>query len=77
MLRFKHEVLSFLNPFEIANGGNGYNMSWIVQVGSKKYPETEVTSIAESFSLLKQTKRFGNRSHFRFWILFRAYLHYP
>ena len=49
---FKHEVLSFLNPFVAA--GNGWNMNWIVQVGSKKYPEQEVTSIAESFSLLRQ-----------------------
>ena len=29
-------------------------MNWIVQVGSKRYPEQEVTSIAESFSLLRQ-----------------------
>ena len=49
---FKHEVLSFLNPFVAV--GNAFNMSWMVQVGSKKYPEQEVTSIAESFSLLSQ-----------------------
>ena len=49
---FKHEVLSFLNPFVAV--GNAFNMSWMVQVGSKKYPEQEVTSIAESFSLLRQ-----------------------
>ena len=49
---FKHVVLSFLNTFVAI--GNAFNMSWMVQVGSKKYPEQEVTSIAESFSLLRQ-----------------------
>ena len=48
----KHEVLSFLNPFVAV--GNAFNMSWMVQIGSRKYPEAEVTSIAESFSLLRQ-----------------------
>jgi hypothetical protein len=49
---FKHEVLSFLNPFVAID--NAWNVNWMVQVGSKKYPEQEVTSIAESFSLLRQ-----------------------
>ena len=54
-----HNGISFHNPSERANDvtGNAYEemtLRWQVQLGSKLYPEAPSTSIAESFSLLRQ-----------------------
>ena len=55
--------MSFLNPAQFDVGGliNGVQthgesiMSWDVQIGSLKWPESPVTSLPETFSLLRQT----------------------
>ena len=54
-----HNGISFQNPSDVTNdtAGNGYEedtLRWQVQLGSKLYPEAPSTSMAESFSLLRQ-----------------------
>ena len=54
-----HNGISFENPSERVNdvAGGAYEemtMRWQVQLGSKLYPEAPSTSIAETFSLLRQ-----------------------
>ena len=55
-----HTGVSFHNPSERTNNvaGPSYEeltLRWQVQLGSKLYPEAPSTSMAESFSLLRQT----------------------
>ena len=59
----KHDGVSFLNPALFVVGGttgagvvchDESKMSWDVQIGSLKWPETPCSSIPESFSLLRQ-----------------------
>jgi hypothetical protein len=58
----KQHTVSFLNPSSFTVGGNvgGVQthdeslMSWDVQIGSLKFPESPATSIPETFSLLRQ-----------------------
>jgi len=59
----KHDAVSFLNPGQFVIGGttaagvvchDENKMSWDVQIGSLKWPETPCSSIPESFSLLRQ-----------------------
>jgi hypothetical protein len=60
--RITHTTTSFLNPTAYTVGGvvNGVTthdestMSWDVQIGSLKFPESPATSIPETFSLLRQ-----------------------
>ncbi len=49
---YNHECVSFLNPAQSDN--NGSLMEWQLQIGSKKISESPTTSLAETFSLLRQ-----------------------
>ena len=58
-----HDAVSFLNPGQFVIGGttaagvvchDENKMSWDVQIGSLKWPETPCSSIPETFSLLRQ-----------------------
>lgn len=48
----RHEAISFVNPAIYDN--NSSQMEWILQIGSKKFPDSPATSLPETFSLLRQ-----------------------
>ena len=62
----KHQVVSFLNPgaFNVGSGGTHDEalLSWDVQLGSLKFPESPATSIPETFSLLRQATAIHDES---------------
>ncbi len=62
----KHQVVSFLNPSAFNVGGGGTHdealLSWDVQLGSLKFPESPATSIPETFSLLRQATAIHDES---------------
>ena len=61
-----HQATSFLNPSAIIVGGGGnrdeHQMSWDLQLGSLKYPETPCASLPETFSLLQQATNLYDES---------------